>query len=191
MTDEKTASGLGRIEKVTDSAATLCLQAIGSVVEPRSALYAAGPLETGRIFYEHKAGDGLSDGGVRRANQARLTSFVARLRHEFGRPVIDPGLLVVQGWEGNDYGEFFLEVIRRFAAEVRFIEGWEYSSGATKEYLLCVETGVPCFDECGAALLVDRAEALMRAAADHMRALGFSDERLQRRLRTLADAVGR
>src|SRR5258707_472701 len=111
------------------------LMLLDSVLAKRSAIYVAGPLDTGRIYYEALA-RGYGNEDVRLRNQEALTSFAIRLRMRFNPvPVIDPGPLRVSEWSAHEIGQFFLETIKRYAKEAWFIDGWEYSSGATKEYL--------------------------------------------------------
>jgi hypothetical protein len=158
------------------------LTLLGSILTPRSAIYVAGPLDTGRSYYEALARNAV-DGSIRTANEAALTAFVARLRERnHPVPVIDPGPLRVDGWSARDVGEFFLETISRYAKEAWFIDGWEFSSGATKEFLHCISIGIPCFAENGDQLDTDRAITLLSAAIDVITLLGLSAPKLTERL---------
>lgn len=167
-----------------------CLQAIGSVLEPRSAIYVAGPLETGREFYGNpKSGPGrVEQEEIRRLNQARLTDFVAELRRSQPDPVIDPGPLRIAGWPAANYGRFFFEVIERFAREAWFLDGWAYSRGATSEYVHCVRHGIVCRDQHGAALDEAQARRLIGDAAAAIESYGHDASRFQARLEALAEA---
>ncbi|MGO9976060.1 MAG: hypothetical protein ACLP01_25310 [Solirubrobacteraceae bacterium] len=169
---------------LTDPIAIAALQTFASVLEPQSAIYVCGPLDHGRLWYEAKA-RGDSGDSVRAINQARLTALAKRLRAQGATPVIDPGLLRVDAWTGREYGDFFLKVIRSFAREAWFIDGWEYSHGATKEYLLCRELSRPTFDEAGQALEPAEAETLLRDAAGRAAELQVDAEKLRSRIDAL------
>ena len=165
--------------------AKAALDALASVLPPAGAIYVCGPLDHGRLYYEAKARS--EDGAqVRSANQAALTAFAERLRSVQSKPVVDPGILRVEGWNGRSYGEFFLEVIRRFVCEAWFIDGWVYSHGATKEFLLCQELGIPTRDADGELLSVEVARSTISDAADHLVRLGVDDGKLRERLASLA-----
>lgn len=165
--------------------AVAALDALGSVLTPRSAALACGPLEHGLAFYEARARGAAGD-DVRPRNEAGLSAFAEGLRGRLSRPVIDPGLLRVDGWNPDAYDAFFLEVIRRFVGQAWFVDGWEYSDGATKEFILCTELGLERLDERGAGLEVPSASRLLDAAIDHLAWLGVDHARLRSRRVTLA-----
>jgi hypothetical protein len=99
---------------------------------------------------------------IRKHNQTRLTNFTIQLREHLTYPVIDPGLLRVSGWAGKDYGSFFLEVMEQYAKEAWFIDGWEFSYGATREFLFFTSLGRPCINERGEDLSVEAGKDLIR-----------------------------
>jgi hypothetical protein len=167
---------------VLDTAeAKVALDALEAVLVPAGAAYVCGPLDHGVRYYEALS-RGESGNGVREANQAELTAFVEKLRLEQSKPVIDPGLLRVEGWDPRTYGEFFLEIIRRYVGEAWFIDGWAYSHGATKEFLLCLELDLDCHDAEGRSLSADKGVAAITRAADHVAGLGADDSKLRERL---------
>jgi hypothetical protein len=175
---------------VQNSTSRLLLALLDSVLTPGSAIYAAGPLDTGRSYYEALA-RGTADVSVRAANEAALTSFVARLRvQHHPSPVIDPGPLRVEGWSPREVGQFFLETISRYTKEAWFIDGWEYSSGATKEYLHCASFSIPCFAADGRRLEPAHAVALLSSALDEIRRLAVPAPKLTERLTAFRLLVG-
>jgi hypothetical protein len=164
-------------------------QVLDSVLGPKSCAYAAGPLDSGRTYYERMAsGDHCPT--VRAENQSRLNGFALNLRKRLGYPVFDSGLLKVPNWSGRDYGAFFLEVIRRYAKECWLIDGWEYSVGATKEFVFCCTIEVPCLAESGQRLFPIEGMRLIREAADFVRALGLNDAKLRSRAEALCRIEG-
>jgi hypothetical protein len=55
---------------------------------------------------------------------------------------IDPTAFSPAGWTQPEFREFWALVIRRFACEVRFVDGWEYSDGCAYECLVACEEGL-------------------------------------------------
>ena len=167
-----------------------CLQVIGSVLKPHSAIYVAGPLETGQQFYENPPSgvERVDQGTIRRLNQARMAQFVAQLREAQPHPVIDPGLLRVPGWPSAMYGRFFIAVIERYARAAWFLDGWEYSRGATSEFVHCIGKDIPCYDERGADIELSQACCLLENTARQIEILGHDASRFWARLDALRGA---
>jgi hypothetical protein len=157
---------------------------LDSVLQPQSCAYVAGPLDSGRTYYER-----LASGAppvVRAENESRLSAFTARLREHRTYPVIDPGLLKVAGWSGKEYSVFFLEMIRRYARECWFVDGWEFSTGATKEFVFCCTIQTPCLTESGERLIAPEGLRLIHEAANFVRGLGLDDAKLLSRASDLS-----
>jgi|GEM_PF-2549753 len=163
----------------------ILFQLLDSVLEPKSCAYVAGPLDSGKEYYERlAAGEELLP--MRKENEERLREFVRSLRKRLAYPVIDPGRLRISAWAGPDYGVFFLDVVQRYARECWFLNGWEYSTGATKEFVFCCATQTPCLSEFGERLTVPEGLRLINGAADLVRRLGMDDAKLRSR----ADSLG-
>jgi hypothetical protein len=155
-------------------------QVLDSVLSAKSCAYVAGPLESGRAYYERLAAGDLSS--VREENEKRLSDVVLRLRKQLHYPVFDSGLLKIPGWSGKDYDVFFRETIRRYAKECWFVDGWEYSTGATKEFVFCFVNETLCLDEAGRPLTVDAGTRLIRDAADFVSSIKLNDAKLRSRI---------
>lgn len=85
---------------------------------------------------------------------------------------------------------FFLEVIRRYAKECWFVNGWEYSIGATKEFVFCCTIQTPCLTEFGGRLTLSQGMRLIREAADFVHRLGLDDAKLRSRALDLGRLAG-
>jgi anti-sigma factor RsiW len=121
-------------------------------------------------------------------NRRRIHAFVERLRSHLPYPVIDSALLEVSHWDGHDYGEFFIEVLRRHAKEIRFLDGWEYSRGATKEFVAAVEwADIALYDERGAHLSAAAGADLLRSAIADLTRYGVDAAALRQREIQLAE----
>lgn len=161
------------------------IQILDSVLARHSAVYAAGPLETGLTYYEAAAQGVVDRASIRQLNQAKLSEFVAELRGSTNTAVIDPGILRVDGWPDELYGRFFIAVIERFACEARFLDGWEYSRGATSELVFCLENEIPCRARNGEKISPEVATELIGEAVRRLDDLGQDSVRFQARLSSL------
>lgn len=157
------------------------IQLLDSVLPPKSCAYVAGPLDHGRAYYEGLAA-GLKQPHLRSINEQILSRFAESLRARLPYPVFDPGHLKIEGWKGHDYSVFFLEVVERYAKEVWFLDGWQFSHGATKEFVLCCRESVPCLDQSGRPLTTESGRALIEEAAKYVDALGLNGSTLRSRL---------
>jgi hypothetical protein len=146
-----------------------------------------GALETGQAYYEQlSAGRKPNQTKLRAANQARLTEFAEMLRTRVSEPVIDPGVLRVDGWPNSMYGALFLRVIELYARETWFTDGWQYSHGATSEYLYCLRGGISCKDASGKPLPPTLAGQLIANAVQTVNDLGLDASKLASRLEALS-----
>jgi hypothetical protein len=141
-----------------------------AVLAPRSAIYVSVPITGGRRVLEarsaHGGGD-LSSDTARRLmslNVAEARDLVRSVRSRTNRPVIDPAAIgAVMNWTQDDYRRFWGETVRRFAAEVVFADGFEFSDGCAYEYATAIADGVPVKSADGADLAL--AEGIRRLEA--------------------------
>jgi hypothetical protein len=165
------------------------LDAIGSVVPPRSGAYVAGPLATGRHYYELvAAGEDVAASRVRDENEEKMKAFVGSLRGRLSCPVIDPGLIKLDGWTSREVGDFYIKVIELFAKEVWFMDGWEYSRGATKEFQFAVANGVICMDSRGVIITSEEGCRMISDVVLHLKQLGIEPGRFVDRIAALRRA---
>jgi hypothetical protein len=172
------------------------LSVIGSVAEPRTAIYVSTPVTTGRRAIEwHSANGGVLDRNddsfrieVVERNRRDAADFVRRLREKAGRVVIDPAALPdVPGWEQADYRFFWGRVIERYAVLVLFRDGWQYSSGCAYEFLVAHRAGLDVRDERENELPRNRGRRMIEAAASDAPPERSADAFLQRVARELAE----
>jgi hypothetical protein len=165
-----------------DEMSGLLFQTLESVLPARSCAYVAGPIDSGPAYYGALS-SGVDASHVREENEQRLRAFVDLLRARLDCPVFDPSILRIESWTPNQHGDFFIRVLERFAKEVWFIDGWEFSHGATKEFVNCVRLGIPCLNEAGLVFDAPLGEALIREASDYVDSLGLDGSRLRSRLK--------
>lgn len=165
------------------------LDAIGSVVPPRGGAYVAGPLATGRRYYELvAAGQEVAASKVREENEGKMKAFVVSLRHQLSYPVIDPGLIKLDGWTSWQVGEFYIRVIELFVKEVWFMDGWEYSRGATKEFQFAIDNDVVCLDSRGVVISSEEGCRMISDVVLHLRQLGINPSRFVDRIAAIRSA---
>jgi hypothetical protein len=169
--------------------AELLLTAMLSAVDEGSCSYVAGPLATGRKYYELSAAGAFDAELLRSENENAMREFVRSLRSKSLTPVVDSGRLRVSQWTGAEHGDFFLEVIRTLCKEVVFMDGWNFSSGATKEFVFSQRAGISCVDAQGLRLAVSRGRSLIVEASEYVATLGQSGEVFERRLRAIDELV--
>lgn len=114
-----------------------------------------------------------------------MRAFVRTLRASAGRPVVDSGVLRVRHWTPGEHGDFFLRVVAELCREVVFMEGWEFSSGATKEFVFAQEQGIPCLDGSENLISLEQGRQLIAAGMDVVRQAGGSLDVFTRRLTAL------
>jgi hypothetical protein len=129
-------------------------------MEGRDGVYVSAPITTGRRFVDWRMGPGASlastDDGygmqhrihVVLPNREHVRPLVRRVRGHFGGVVIDPTALEdVPGWVQDDYHSLWTEVVEQCAHTVVFTDGWQYSSGCTREFLAAVRSGATLLRE--------------------------------------------
>lgn len=171
---------------MSNSLESYLISAFASVAPKTGCAYVAGPLATGKTYYDHIArGEDNLASLVRGHNEKTIELFVNNLRYKLSYPIIDPGLLKIQEWSSRETGEFFLKVIKIFAKETWFINGWEYSRGATKEFEFCLLNGIPCLDENGKSISQKEAIEMISDVVTHLKENGIPADRFQDRLKII------
>jgi hypothetical protein len=134
------------------------LRLLSSVAPPKGAVYTAVPITTGARFLRWYAERGASVEGtegyaeehrlaVIEPNSAAAASRIAAIRKAMRLPVIDPSAFDRRGWSQEEYRNFWAAVIRRYAAMVVLLDGWQYSSGCSSEFLTATTNGILTFRE--------------------------------------------
>jgi hypothetical protein len=147
--------------------------------------YLSVPLTTGRAYIELRARHaktGANDAEEFQAERKRTVEHNRRRAHEAAKRlrakvrgmVIDPSRLVdVPGWEQRDYHMFWITVIDRFAEEVFFLDGWQYSVGCTIEFSTAVKLGLPTLTIEFAALNPATGQQLVHDAVQEYTQIGL------------------
>ena len=149
-------------------------------------IYLSAPITTGR---DHVDGS-LSKDAVVASNRRRAHRVAEQLRAVLPGMVIDPTCMEdVPGWEQPDYHSFWVEVIARYAREVIFVTGWEYSVGCATEFAEAVRLQLPTFTQDLTPLDVDTAIKLMEKAVEEYRNKRGAPVKLRRSLDAVKQSV--
>ncbi len=139
----------------------LCLGALKTVLPAGSAIYIATPITSGLRFAEwfdtkgrYLIGNAEMYVAARKANVDKINiteaeGYAAALRLSLKKPVINPGLLDAENWGQPDYRFFWRNVIENLCEALYLRDGWEYSSGASYEYLIASLKGIPRINQAG------------------------------------------
>lgn len=134
----------------------IALRTIDLCVPDGIGAYLAGPISTGRRYYEELVATGTRSLAelVRRVGIERYLKSVrwpnvtegeelAQKIRDSGVPfLINTGPLFLSGWSSADYMNFCLRLLRRKVRCVYFHPEWAFSEGAVQEYLYCLEAGI-------------------------------------------------
>jgi hypothetical protein len=179
----------GKIVLTGEQLAGVALSTIRAVIGDVRYQYLSGPITGGRRFliWHEKEGRSLGKDSYKDARQLAVVKpniadiqAAAKLQREAGRDTIEPGSFEAdfEHWGQEDFLRFWEKVIEHHAAQVRFMEGWQFSSGCTFEYLCARKHGRETCDMDGGALAPDTAiELLDEALAEIAERFDFSDPR--------------
>lgn len=171
---------------------SLLIDSMASVCGSVPAVYVAGPLTSCREYYFELMRDRHADASrYETENRAAMAGFADDLRAKVDAPVLDPGLLHVERWTGQEHGTFFIRALERFCTEVRFMDGWAYSRGATKEFVHAQQLGLTCTDRNGDHLSRGHGVRLIEETVAELERGGLDASRFRQRLDLLAAGTAR
>jgi hypothetical protein len=181
----------------------LVLQTLSLVVPDHSGTYLAGPISTGRRYYDALAETGAADldaliaavGERAYLEQVRWPNVrdgeeLAMSLRENGVPyVVNTGPLHVRGWSGADYMVMCLRLIERKIAQVYMHPHWAYSNGAVQEFAFCQNRGITTFTAAGTPLSRDDGLREMRAARKRLEEIGVDRSWIDVRIEEVGSEV--
>jgi hypothetical protein len=68
-------------------------------------------------------------------------------------------------------------VIEHFAKEIWFMDEWQYSRGATKEFQFAIASHIACLDAQGAIIPAEEGSQMISGVATHLTRLGIDASR--------------
>lgn len=132
------------------------LTALQCSTDKGNTTYCAGPITSGRARSVESTEKLL----FKKNNIELGRAKAARLRGEMSGSVIEPFSLSVDDWSQNEYRAFWRLVIERLCDRVLFLDDWQYSNGASFEFLVATNSGKLTLDERGQEL--SRAEGTQK-----------------------------
>ena len=145
------------------------LSMVRAVCGTRRYDYLSGPITGGvrvRDAYDRTKDDPSARDGTGWFSQVKACNIEALLvradaiRTDEGVVIIEPGSFEaggLEGWGQREYLDLWEQVIAEHSQHVRFIEGWQYSSGCVVEFRCAKRHDRPTQDEEGN--VISRAEA--------------------------------
>lgn len=168
--------------------ANMCLNIFDCVLSPSSAVYLSTPVTTGERFYRWVKGGGAPHAPSRTIisdNTEFANTTAEHLRKITNKGVINPAAFYQESWTQQMYLSFWVDVITRFASEVWFNDGWEFSNGCTYEFCAAFEAGIPCFSLDGQRIEPAHAIELISVAIKKMSLVYMNTASLESTLSTL------
>jgi hypothetical protein len=152
----------------------------------RAFWYVSAPLTSGSLFskwsdrlkvwaVDSPEYEDLLRAHVIEPNRNAAKTVVKRLRESSATLVIEPTALDdIPGWTQDDFLYFWSRVISTYVEKVVFLEGWQYSSGCSYEFLVAIQADLETFEEHLEPLTVERAKDLLADAVRSETAKGLS-----------------
>jgi hypothetical protein len=148
--------------------AFVAIQALGTLLGSLKGVYFSTPMTNGLRLIKWRSQNSHIKPGTPEYEERFAREVLApncqegqriaqQLRDATGDYVIDPSCFDVKGWSQEDYLSFWCCVIEKYAKEVRFNEGWEYSNGCTREFLAAQRAGIPTKDLAGKIISLSEA----------------------------------
>lgn len=138
--------------------------------------YLSGPITGGvrvRDAYDRTKNEPSARDGTGWFDQVKARNIEALLvranaiRADEGVVIIEPGSFEaggLEGWGQREYLDLWEQVIAEHSQHVRFIEGWQYSSGCVVEFRCAKRHYRPALDEDGNEISQEEAARLVDAA---------------------------
>lgn len=157
----------------------VALSTIRAIIGEVRYQYLSGPITGGRRFLEwhETTGRGISETEYRSAKGAAVVQknieevqLTAKLERDAHRNTIEPGSFEAEfeHWGQEDFLRFWEKVIEHHASEVKFMNGWEFSSGCAHELLCARKHGRPTADMSGVQLTNEAALELLDKALNEI-----------------------
>lgn len=170
----------------------IALSVLDAVIPNGEGSYLAGPISTGRRYYETLAQHKVTDftallvalgedrylQEVRWPNVEEGERLASKLRQVGVRNLINTGPIFVRGWSGGDYMKFCLKLLEKKVRTVYFHPEWAYSNGAVKEFFFCRERKMELLTSEGSVIALADAQRSLLAARATLEALKLSTSRL-------------
>lgn len=160
---------------------------LNCIIDRPVATYVSVPITTGKRFMLWFATEGRkllgpegdSTPEYRREHRIHVIekntrdahSVVSRLRAEQPGIIVDPTRLDRPEWDQHDFRYFWGKVVERYACTIVLLDGWQYSSGCSWEFLTGLRQNLHVLDESRRRVTLDEGKELIDEAIKEMEAL--------------------
>lgn len=165
-------------KKITLTALELqgvAISTIKAVIGDVQYQYLSGPITGGRrlLDWHDAVGRGLPPAEYKRAKESAVNreniiavQAAAQGERAAGRNTIEPGSFEAEfeNWDQDDFLRFWEEVIANHSSHVRFMDGWQFSSGCAVELLCARKHHRPTYEMNDQILTNARALTLLDCA---------------------------
>lgn len=154
-----------------------------SVIEGNNnSVYVSIPLTSGKRFLDYYSSNYLEKSKncnnqdknfittLIDSNKNSAKEIVKQLRSRFSETLINPlALPDIEGWEQDDYRDFWGRVVERYAKTVICTKDWNYSSGCIYEFLIAKQNNIQTTDENSAFISIQEGINLIKKAVGEMK----------------------
>ncbi len=174
----------------------MMLMVYASVINGNYAVYCSAPITTGRRYFDwlkkiEQSFLDIDNTDIRyreshfqeviEPNRAHAQNIINEIRKK-SLIVIDPTALDnIDGWTQEDWYYFWGKVIERYADNVLFIDGWQYSNGCVTEFWVACTKQIPVLDENQCFLSLEKGIEMIKEAISILRP-HFSVDKLENTL---------
>lgn len=170
--------------------ATAALEILSCALGDRKCIYFSTPMTNGpRLLELHRNNSHILKNGqdyhrlfrelVLRPNCEEGRKIAENIRDSRSDLVLDPSCFDIEGWSQEDYLELWCNVIIRYAKEVQFNTGWQYSNGCVTEFLTAKQHSIPTFDLDGQYIQTKQAIQNVQGALSELADLGIDVSKIQ------------
>lgn len=210
----KTIPHITMEKEVCHHEASIALSALACIHHKEgkgSFAYVSGPMQSGKTEYavmekygaktraelKQKARDPkVNVKEIIIPNAKALREFAKTVARRTTLPVANPSDFHVRNWEDNEdqYLAVWIPFVEKHAAELHMIDGWNYSTGATMEFLTFLEKqksgqSVKIYDHEGKEIDAKRGLELVQEGIENIRTRGFHVEKLEKAYEKLKETV--
>ena len=169
----------------------LALGIISCLIGEKKCIYLSTPITNGKRllnWYQNNLQDSPKDTSNYQNNHLKYVinpncndgkKFATYLRETTSSFVLDPSCLQIDNWSQSDYLELWDKIIEKFAEEVRFNDGWEYSNGCVHELILAKRYGIPTKNRLGFPISVDEAIMSLTASISRLKEVGINTQKIE------------
>lgn len=181
----------------------IIFQVLDSVVPDGEGSYLAGPISTGKRYFQALAAYKVKDFAslirtigedeylrlVRWPNVKDGEDVATRLRHAGIPYLINTGPIFIKEWNGKDYMSLCLRLIERKVKCVYFHPDWAYSIGAVQEFIFCAQRNIALFTSEGETLTLQDALTSLESVRTFLQTLFHPTDLVENQITEISSLI--